>query len=709
MMKPHKLVAWARKGRLPLCVLLLTLLLLALTIWAFERRAWLIGLLFLLIGFAMGAVMASLYSQLDSGNRFLNLSIDMFCTAGFDGYFKTLNPAFEKTLGFTAAELLSKPYSEFIHPEDRLATRAEHDELRQGEITFGFENRYICRDGSYKWLLWNAVSVPDQELIYAVARDITDRKKGEQKLRKFADDLAVGNRELDLRNREIERATNLKSKFLANMSHELRTPLNAIVGFSDLLAEETAGSLNPKQKRFVGHIKQGSAHLLRLINDILDLSKIEAGLLEFHLENFSIADALPEVLSVIAPLAIKKNIRIQTGSSTEFNVHADRDRFKQIMYNLLSNAVKFTPAGGNISVECVAERDLVSVSVADTGIGIAPEDQSTVFMEFRQLEAGAEARKNGTGLGLAITKKLVEQQGGRISLQSEVGKGSRFAFTLPHARHLAVENDAALLPVHAVSHSDRLTPLVLIVDDEAPARELLASYLQSDYRVAVASSGREAVRMAQQVRPDVITLDVLMPNANGLDTLVAFKSRPDTANIPIIVLSVLDQENVCFALGAAEYLVKPVRKADLLHSIRLHVSPTADDDATILIVDDDSESLELAEETLRSAGYETQCARSGARALEILSNKVVGAVLLDLLMPEMDGFQVIQHVRQTPALKNLPIVVMTAKNLSEKEIAALRRDTQGLLPKNGAWREQLLHEIRRGVAGRALHASAGGK
>jgi PAS domain S-box-containing protein len=801
-------------------------------IMAVQRRVWLLGFVFVVVGLGVSTFMGSLYSRLDIGNRFIDLSVDMFCVAGFDGFFKGLNPAFEKTLGFTAKELLAKPYLQFIHPDDRQATVTEAGRLENREITFAFENRYLCKDGSYKWLLWNAVSVSEQQLIYAVARDITGRKRAEELLqeseerhrklfdnnphptwvydretlrflavnaaavrkygysrdeflamtikdirpaedipllldnvdgvqegnesigiwrhqlkdktlidveitsyaltfadrpaevvvaadvtqrkrdeaekRKFAKSLAASNQELELRNREVQRATQMKSKFLASMSHELRTPLNAIVGFSELLAEGSPGELNTKQKRFVNHIKQGSAHLLQLINDILDLSKIEAGQLEIRCEDFQVKDALPEVLSTIHPLAMAKNIKVQQKLESDLPVYADRIRFKQILYNLLSNAVKFTPKDGQINIDCAGKGNFVCISVSDTGIGIRTEDQQVVFEEFRQVEGSHKDAGQGTGLGLAITKRLVEQQGGAISLESQLGKGSRFTFTLPAGSKAQTAAQAGKSVDSAIAVSaGREKPLVLIADDEASARELLASYLEPEYKIAMADSGPEAVRKAQQLLPDAITLDVLMPGGTGFETLVALRKTPETASIPIIIVSIVDQKRVGFALGAADYLIKPIRKPALLETIRKHVPYQADDDQAILLVDDDPRTLELLEETLRSAGYETQSVRSGTRALEVLSSKLVSAVLLDLLMPGMDGFQVIRHVRQEPTLKELPILVMTAKSLTQDELAFLGRDTQALLQKNGSWQQQLIIEVGKVVRGRKLAKSAG--
>ena len=251
-------------------------------------------------------------------------------------------------------------------------------------------------------------------------------------------------------------------------------------------------------------------------------------------------------------------------------------------------------------------------------------------------------------------------------------------------------------------------PLILIVDDEAPTRELIASYLDSEYRIVTANSGGEAVKKAKELRPDAITLDVFMPEGNGFETLAELRKSPETANIPIIIVSIVDQKQAGFALGAADYLIKPIRKPMLLETIRKHAPIAAtDDDANILLVDDDPATLELLEETLRSAGYETQSVQNGVRALEVLSSKFVSAVLLDLLMPGMDGFEVIRHVRKEATLKDLPILVMTGKVLAKEEIALLNRETQALFHKNGSWQQQLIVEIGRVLGSRKLTKSAG--
>ena len=528
-----------------------------------------------------------------------------------------------------------------------------------------------------------------------VAVDITQRRRDEEEKRRFTERLAAANRELELRNRAVQRATELKSKFLASMSHELRTPLNAIVGFSDLLSEQTAGQLNAKQLRFVHHIKQGSGHLLQLINDILDLSKIEAGQLEFRYEEFGIQAALPEVFSTIRPPATTKNITVKENLPISSVIRADRVRFKQVLFNLLSNAVKFTANGGKVEIETCERGNMAYVSVADNGMGIRVEDQALVFEEFRQVEGGPGAHE-GTGLGLAITKRLVEQQGGTITLESEFGNGSRFTVGFPLGEQRPVLETTVPVASEVHARAGEPTPMVLVVDDQLAARELLTSYLAASYRVTTADSGRDALVKAKQLRPQAVILDVLMGKENGFETLVALRKSPETANIPIIILSIVDQKQIGFALGATDYLVKPIPKKVLLETLQKYLAfPSSRYDSSILFVDDDPKNLELLTEALASAGYKTESVRSGARALELLSSKTLDAVLLDLLMPGMDGFEVIRHIRSKSDLQNLPIFVMTGKNLTLDERILLNSETQALFQKDGSWQEHLLAEITR--------------
>lgn len=610
--------------------------------------------------------------------------------------FLAVNNAAVRKYGYSIAEFLAMTVKDIRPSEDIPALLESVAHVREGNENVS-DWKHRLKDGSIieVEITSYALNFSGRPAEVVVAVDITEKKRAEEERTRLIDSLAAANRQLELRNREVEQATKLKSKFLASMSHELRTPLNAIVGFSGLLADGTAGEMNDKQKRFVSHIKDGAHHLLQLINDILDLSKIEAGQLEIRCEDFHVKDALPEVLSTIRPLAMAKNIQVHHDLAASCSIYADRVRFKQILYNFLSNAVKFTPEGGQVSVSCAEQGKFICISVADTGIGIRAEDQGIIFEEFRQIDG--DGAHEGTGLGLAITKRLVEQQGGNIWLESEFGKGARFSFTLP-AGSARSDVTADLSPCTQWSESNGSSkePLVLIVDDEVPAREILASYLEPEgFRVEIACSAAEAVSKARELQPDAITLDILMPNSNGFEALLSLKSAPDTANIPIIVVSILDQQKMGFALGAADYLVKPVDKGLLLYTIRKYTQPLPIGESLILVVDDDPLTLDLLETTLHSAGYKTQTALNGNAALAILANTPVSGILLDLVMPEMDGFDVLKHMKHSAALKDVPVIILTAKSLTQEDIELLRRQSQALLQKNGAWEEGLIATLEK--------------
>jgi len=538
---------------------------------------------------------------------------------------------------------------------------------------------------------------------YVLAKDITERRQIEEERQHHQTQVEQQNRELELRRVEAERATQLKSEFLASMSHELRTPLSAIIGFSELLEETATAGSDDKQLRYLRHVTKASRHLLDLINDILDLSKIEAGQLELQPENFLLAEAVPEVLSTIGSLAMKKRIRVETAIAAEAAVYADRVRFKQVLYNLVSNAVKFTPSQGEIRIESAPEGNMIRVTVADSGIGIAAEDQNVIFDEFRQVGVSTKGVKEGTGLGLAITRRIVERHGGKIWVESAPGQGSRFSFTFPRGERTSPKTKQAV----RAGSSERDKPLILVIDDDAAARELLTGFLkQEDYEVATADSGEAAITAAKQLRPDVITLDMLLPGKSGWETLFQLKHDADTAGIPIVVISVVDEKKSAVALGAAEYLVKPISKEVLLSKIAKYVGTPAGA-PKILVVEDEQATLKMLEGILRSAGYHPILAANGKQAVEKLSTVPVRAILLDLIMPEMDGFEVIQRTRDHAVWSEIPIFVLSGKDLTQQEIELLKRHTSGLMTKNGPWKQRLVKEVQKMV--RSERASARGQ
>jgi PAS domain S-box-containing protein len=614
------------------------------------------------------------------------------------------NAGAQEIYGWPAAEAVGQISHTLLQTEFPVSQKELEDSLERVGRWDG-ELRHTRRDGaritvdSRHILMRGTGDAPASVLV--INRDITQRKEAERAVSALNTKLAAANKELELRNREVERANRMKSEFLASMSHELRTPLNAIIGFSDLLAEQIAGDLSTKQLRFVSHIQQGARHLLALINDILDLSKVEAGRLELNRENVPMTSALAEVLISIRAAAAAKGIAVHSSIGPDVTVFADRIRFKQILVNLLGNAVKFTPEGGKIWVEAVERRGRLTVSVSDTGLGIPIEEQEVIFDAFHQAGATTKGIKEGTGLGLAITKRLVEEHGGRIWVESEPGKGARLSFTMPAGR--ASVEESAPEDSGGEMGTPRDRPLVLIVDDEAPARELLASWLEPEgYQLIAASSSAEALAKAAGHVPDAITLNMLMPGKGGWDTLYALKKTPITAAIPVIVVTVVDEPKIGLALGAAEYLVKPVDKEVLLEAVRRFIGPGSNGPAKVLVVDDEAVTRELLKEMLASDGYIPVLAANGKEALEALGQMSVSAILLDLIMPEMDGFELLLRMKEDPGWRNIPVLVLTAKDLTDDEIGMLRRETIGLFQKGREWKTQLLADLRKAVGGQAV-------
>jgi PAS domain S-box-containing protein len=478
-----------------------------------------------------------------------------------------------KLTGYTPAELIAGGASFWrtrVHEADAETADSGFRGLFEAGIPLDVEYRFQRKDGTWLWMYVRAAVVSVEDGIrctQGLVSDITGRKSAEASNLRLAQALLESNTQLESRNREVERATLMKSRFLANMSHELRTPLNAIMGFSELLEDPQSGTITERQQRWLGHIRTGSVHLLQLINDVLDLSRIEADQLKFQPEAVRLSEAIPEVMSILRPLAQARQVNLKELVPEELVVEVDRTRLKQIVYNLMSNAVKFTPAHGLVRLEAKSASEFVCISVRDTGVGIRPEDQTVIFEEFRQVSNTNKGVTEGTGLGLAITKRLVERQGGKIWVESEPGKGSRFSFTVRRSR---------AQPLQPVSTHVQRAPgevRILLVDGEALTRELLGNYLQAEgFRVVESRTASAGFKEALASRPDVIILDVLLPEGEGWDLLRDLKQEAATRELPVIVASILDQKEKGYQLGAADYLIKPVSREALLQALQKHLS-----------------------------------------------------------------------------------------------------------------------------------------
>jgi signal transduction histidine kinase/CheY-like chemotaxis protein len=498
-------------------------------------------------------------------------------------------------------------------------------------------------------------------------------------------------REIADKSRQLELADRHKSEFLANMSHELRTPLNAIIGYSEML-EEDAADLGAEQ--FTDDLKRINAagkHLLELINAVLDLSKIEAGKMELYLETFDVAALVQDIAAVIQPLAAKNANRLEVHCPDGIGtMRADVTKVRQALFNLLSNASKFTERGTislTVAKESAGGQDWMIFSVIDTGIGMTPEQLTRLFETFSQADAATTRRYGGTGLGLALSRRLCRMMGGDVTVESTSGEGSTFIIRLPAVVADVVEEAPA--PV-ALDRVESGVGTVLVIDDEASVRDLMQRFLTKEgFRVVTASGGEEGLRRARELRPDAITLDVMMPGMDGWAVLSALKGDPDVADIPVIMLTIVDDRNLGYALGASDYLTKPIDRERLVTVLKKHRR-----DLPVLIVDDDAVLRQLLRRMLEPEGYTVVEAENGRAALEQLRGVSPSVILLDLMMPEMDGFEFVTELRRHDAWRAIPIVVITAKELTRDDRDRLNGYVEKILQKGAHGRDQLLAEVR---------------
>jgi PAS domain S-box-containing protein len=609
----------------------------------------------------------------DSEHRFI-LFMDNLPGIAFikdkQGRFVYINSIVRKIFGITTSEWYNKTDNDLVSPELAAAYKENDQLVFKNKESIQVVEAVHQTDGIHQYLVSKFPIIDDYTgdvLLGGIAVDITERLVAEAELKEERALLAkrVEERtiELSIANAQLERAGKLKDEFLASMSHELRTPLNAILGLSEALQEGIYGSLTEKQSKSLSTIEESGRHLLVLINDILDLSKIEAGKLEMNLGTVSIEALCQASIRIIRDSAIKKQIKVFTMfDNTISTLQADERRLKQILVNLLSNAIKFTPKGGKIGLEVDTdlENKTISFTIWDTGIGISKEDLPRLFQPFVQLDSTLARQHNGTGLGLVLVKRMVEMLGGSVYVESELGKGSSFSISLPWIQSIDLISEELNISFEGLNIKQ-----VLIIEDIPINSEQMTRYLtEIGVSVDVCTDGSQAARLATQLQPDVILLDILLPNLNGWEVLKQIKSNTETGKIPVIVVSVIDEREKALELGATDLLVKPITRLQLLNAIKTAFSNKFTNKTTtekvILLVEDNEANIETITSYLVVNGYEVIIANNGNEAIELARKKIPNLILMDIQMPGMDGLSATKIIRTDNNLKDIPIIAMTA-------------------------------------------------
>jgi len=504
--------------------------------------------------------------------------------------------------------------------------------------------------------------------------------------------------ELKDANRELKEASEHKSVFLANMSHELRTPLNAIIGFSELMLDAKESQFDSEtQKRFLSQVHSSGKHLLGLINDILDLAKVEAGQMELRLQDVAVEPVIAQAVELVEPLSAEKRITIRSEASSAGTVLADAGKLKQMLLNLVSNAIKFTGEGGTVTITARRLQSAVEIAVADTGIGISDADQAKIFMEFHQVDPGPGRRQQGTGLGLALTRRFALLHGGDVLVSSKVGAGSVFTLRLPIQVAVVAPAD---VKVDGGAGADPSQPLVLIIEDDVAAAELLTRQLQAaGFRTHVARTGTEAIAKARALHPAAITLDILLPELDGWEVITRLKHEEETSSIPVVVVSVIDNPELGKALGALDYFVKPVDGKLLVDRLRRLKLKTAVEGAavSVMVVDDEAANRQWLTRILEPAGFEVIEATGGREAIELAKAKPPDLVLLDLMMPDVTGFDVVEALRADPKTSQTPIMILTARHLTEADKRHLNGHVSTILSRGSLGAADLLGLLRQVV------------
>jgi signal transduction histidine kinase/DNA-binding response OmpR family regulator len=548
-----------------------------------------------------------------------------------------------------------------------------------------------------------------EETIQARVDDIqrmNDRLADEVRERKLMESLLAHNVKIADEARErAEEANRTKSEFLANMSHELRTPLNAIIGYSEILEEDAIDQGQDFLINDIKKIRNAGKHLLSLINDVLDLAKIESGKVDLYLESFDVNKMVKDVVDTLQPTCEKNNNKMVVNCPENIGLmRSDFTKVRQSLFNLLSNASKFTHNG---EVKLTIEQQITKAKtgesqkflhfiVQDTGIGMKPEHCKKLFQAFSQADSSTTRKYGGTGLGLAITQNFINMMGGEVMAESEYGVGSIFTLKLPQIAHQVAskteEFDESTATVSSILINPLHTKTVLVIDDNHHDRKFLHRYLTGEgYNVVMAVNGKQGLQMAKEIVPDMITLDVMMPEMDGWETLVALKNDPFLVNIPVVMNSIIEDRHLAQTLGAVDYLAKPVDKERLLKVVDKHIARSAR--GPILVIEDDPDTLEITCNLLVQAGWSVQAAENSIEAIEIIEKSPPMLILLDLMMPEMDGFEVIKKLRYHPQWQLIPIIVITSVELSTSEYAQLSKQVQNIFQKGKYELQDLLNEV----------------